>query len=69
LCNLGHTDKFKPVDVPPVSYKFSLALDYIKTSADCRGIEILVDIRLSDVILCRLKGFQKSIFEAFVAGV
>lgn len=28
------------------------------------GIEILVDIRLSDAILCRLKGFQESMFEA-----
>jgi hypothetical protein len=32
------------------------------------GIEILVDVRLSDVILCMLKGFQKSIFEALPIG-
>jgi hypothetical protein len=68
LCYLCHTTIFKHIGLPPVSYKLGLALAYIATSADCRSIEILVDVRLSDVILCRLNGFQKSIFEAHPIG-
>jgi hypothetical protein len=58
-----------PVGLPPAPYKLRLALAYFKPSADCRSIEILVDIRLSDVVLCRLKGLQKPILEALVIGV
>ena len=68
LCYLYHKTKFKHVGLLPVSYKLGLALAYIEISADCRSIEIHVDVRLSDVILCMLKGFQKSILEVLPIG-